>query len=304
VTVRRLGCVGTPANLAALRRAAEASGVAVASANPTSAATVGPSQADAYDLLCVLDPVPELDGLVERHGRAGTSVLLAGPPSEDPAVLDRLGAAFAATGAALGVGGPLRYRPVCRALPGVVRSGRVGAPVYLRFAASAGDAASLLWLVADAVDYASELLGDAQELYAVGVGRAPDSLRHLALTLRHRGGAVALLDLGVSERGRGLDGVLLLGDRGAAEDAPGAGGLVVDDGEPNGRTVPLRDERVDALTAWLRAGLERSARVEEQAPELARGWRLAAALATVRRSLASGSAEPLGGQAVGPSVDR
>ncbi|MBI3972409.1 MAG: hypothetical protein HY332_14105 [Chloroflexi bacterium] len=161
---------------------------------------------------------------------------------------------------------------------------RVGAPVYLRYAAEAGRAGrgdNLVDEAAGAVDFARRTLGEPVDVYAAGVRREDGAWAHLALTVRFRDGSVALLGLGAApERAAGAVGepadssllyrryappsVLLLGDRGAVERYPS-----------DGPDITVRDT----------SGARR-----DDSPAVKAHERYAAA---IRRSLAGGRPEPL-----------
>jgi predicted dehydrogenase len=293
--VLRLACLGTTANIAVLRLAAEESGVATVVAEVVVEHGTPPALAQAvpYDALCILDPAPALADLVHAHGTAGTSVLLAGSPTEDPTEFERLADAFGQSGAALVVSGRLRQGPVARALYATAAQRRVGAPVYLRYAAEAGDGTPLLWQAADAIDLALHVLGGPVDAYAVGSTAGSDQLIHLALTLRHHDGSVALLGLGSARQARGHASLLLLGDRGAVEANPVSSGVILRDGELYPSIRAVGDERVDDTAAWLTATVPLVTDEAALAAERARARRLVCVLATVRRSLTTGSVEPM-----------
>ena len=124
--------------------------------------------------------------------------------------------------------------PTGRALIEAARARRVGAPLYLRYAAEAGSAGDLLRQAACALDFAVQVLGEAVDVYAAGVSGPTAELAHLALTVRHRDGSVALLGIGAGQP-RADSGplppprpeppsLLLLGDQGAVERYPGTAG--------------------------------------------------------------------------------
>jgi hypothetical protein len=130
--------------------------------------------------------------------------------------------------------------PTGRAMIEAARSRCAGAPVYLRYAAEAGSAGDLLRHAACALDFAIQVLGEAVDVYAVGVSAPAGELAHLALTVRHRDGAVALLGIGAGPpRPDGgplapprpeAPTLLLLGDQGAVERYPGSAGPDVEPG--------------------------------------------------------------------------
>lgn len=294
--ILRVVGIGSPSSIATFRYAAELSDATTVVAYVAPEQDVLEALADVghYDAVCILDPAPRLIELVHAHGVAGTSVLIVGPPTEDLTAFDQLAEVFNQSGAALVVGGVLRHKSVCRTLCEVAAQLRIGAPVYLRYAAEVGVPSALFWRATDAIDLATHVLGDLIEVYAVSASLASGDLVHLALTLRHQDGSVALLGLGAAEGTRGPGSILLLGDLGAVEDNPAAGGLVVHDGVPQPSVVALRDERVEDLAAWLRAASAIISNVTERQAELIRGRHRVAALAAVRRSLARGRPEPLG----------
>lgn len=121
-----------------------------------------------------------------------------------------------------------------RAIVEAARERRVGAPVYLRYAAEIAPTEDIVEAAAAAVEYAAQVLGPALDVYAVAAvaavptatgrdagpdGDRPGQPAHLALTVRHRDGSVALLGIGR----RPIDAkpvspsVLLVGDRGVVE---------------------------------------------------------------------------------------
>lgn len=294
--------IGREPSIARLRRAAEASGlariVATVAVGPGTAPVDAVDGARPADALCILDPVPNLMGLLRRHGEAGASVLVAGPPTDDLAEFDRLGEIFARSGTVLRVGGVLAQRPACRAVFEVAAQGQVGRPVYFRYATEIDAAESLLWQATDAVDLATRLLGDPTDVYAVGMTRShgellESDLVHLALTIRHRDGSTALLGLGIADGTRDHENLLLLGDRGVVEGDPSAGGSIVRGGAAAATCANLQDAPVDALTSWLLSAVPMPKSESHRDQGLRQGRRLVSTLSAVRRSLASGRPEAL-----------
>lgn len=121
-----------------------------------------------------------------------------------------------------------------RAIVEAARERRVGAPVYLRYAAEIAPTDDVVEAAAAAAGYAAQVLGPALDIYAVAAVAAVSTatgrdagtdrdrrgqLVHLAVTVRHGDGSVALLGIGR----RPIDAkpvspsVLLVGDRGVVE---------------------------------------------------------------------------------------
>jgi hypothetical protein len=119
--------------------------------------------------------------------------------------------------------------PVGQAVLQAAVERRVGLPVYLRHAVETAAGADLVEWGAQAVHYAAQVLGTVQDVYAAGVAGLDGGWVHLALTLRHEGGAVALVGVGRQQAPapgpttgpRGLpSSILLLGDQGAVDGNP------------------------------------------------------------------------------------
>jgi hypothetical protein len=107
-----------------------------------------------------------------------------------------------------------------RAIAEAAAQRRVGAPVYLRYAIDVGTGGDLLRAAAASLAFATRVLGPARDVYAAGT---PDGDRpHLALTVRHRDGSVALLGIGACPTGSPPvpATTLLIGDRGVVEGCP------------------------------------------------------------------------------------
>jgi hypothetical protein len=107
-----------------------------------------------------------------------------------------------------------------RAIAEAAARRRVGAPVYLRYAIDVGAGGDLLRAAAASLAFATRVLGPARDVYAAGT---PDGDRpHLALTVRHREGSVALLGIGACPTGSPPvpATTLLIGDRGVVEGCP------------------------------------------------------------------------------------
>jgi hypothetical protein len=321
--IRRVLCVGTEGAAAAFRRAAGFGGasgetpgeVLVVEGDGRGVrdrvlARLAAGEGD-YDAVCVLEPLPGLADIVAACGEAGLSVLVAGPPTEDLGELERLAAAFAWPRAALAAGGLVAAAPAACAVLEAAAGRRVGAPVYLRYAAEAGTPDALLWHAADAIDFAAEALGEPVDVCAAGVQDASGALVHVALTVRHRAGAVAVLGLGCADSGGGVGGgpggdgrgdhasvatrgyssLLLIGDRGVVEGQPAAGGVIVRDGDPAPAATGLRDDYAAGLAGWLTASESLLDGEAPHAAALRRARRLVGAAAAVRRSLRTGQPE-------------
>lgn len=165
-----------------------------------------------------------------------------------------------------------------RAIVEAARERRVGAPVYLRYAAEIAAEDDVLVAAAAAVDLARQVLGPIADVYAVrGMGTpvaaaSNGDAEHLALTVRHGDGSVALLGIGRLSAG-GVPvpaSLLLVGDRGVVEGCP---------------APSLPGTLLSAA-----GGGDNDASDAAQRPARATP---AGLIATVRRSLQSGRPEPL-----------
>ena len=113
--------------------------------------------------------------------------------------------------------------PTGRAIVEAAVQRRVGAPVYLRYAfeTAGGD---LLSQAAGALEFAVQVLGPMTDVYAVATPDGDGAPVHLSLTVRHAGGAVALLGIGAGTGDAAAPPipptVFLLGDRGSVEGLP------------------------------------------------------------------------------------
>lgn len=316
----RLLCIAGNASAAAVQLAMEAARLEGAgfTAWPEAAADAAATLADGYDAVCVLEPAPggaaALTEAVTRWGRAGKTVILAGPAADTREVFDAAqAAASAAGGALLGLSQP-GFTLAGRAVITAAQQRTAGIPVYLRYAAEEGTPAGLTWHLSVAIDFAAAVLGESRSLYVTAVPAGGAEPVHLAALVRHDDDCISLLGAGSvgqdrrdsASSGSGgsatgpegavgparLASTLYLGNRGAMEMNLVSGGVLLDAEAGRGLFGRMRDDRHDALTVWMRAA-DALARGEGRPAAQATAQRMAAAADAVRRSLDSGRAAVL-----------
>jgi hypothetical protein len=177
------------------------------------------------------------------------------------------------------VTGAIADEPTGRAILEAARERRVGAVVYLRYAAEVGPTEDVVAAAAAAAEFAALVLGPAVDVYAAvaatGGQRAATSVAHIALTVRHTDGSTSLLGIGRrgAEAAPTPASILLVGDRGVAEGHPPP---VLPGGETHAVGVA-------------------AAATGDEGPPAAR----ATLVETIRRALSSGKPEAVAGDAGG-----